>query len=316
MQVKKKLSGTLYVPILIFIVTLITGCNNDVFIDRPDIIVSSRNIHAGESATIKANFKLDSYPYMTIYYHYGAEDQITLYTGKNYQYSDELLEIKTSVNVEETSLTMNVVKNYYPDDIKVIFSVREHQTYDEAINIITTARATFYPGEMEYTFNSWSTNIRNVVIPVTEDSFKNPIDDSSVKFPIINSSTTCNQIGVFKPNNPILNLLLQQESYNVPVAAFTDRLFPEITDQIVTYDTRFESEPFTINAYPLQSTTSTIVSIKPGGTLHYKIEAEAEICSIRYSLPIFNNEGVSFTITGDLMIAVPKRFLSQYNITD
>ena len=315
MQVKKKLSGTLYVPILIFIVTLITGCNNDVFIDRPEISVSAKNIKVGESTTITTNVELTSQPYMSIYYNYGKNDEIMLFNGSAHNYSDEFLAIDVNINAEDNSLTMSVNKNYYPNDLKVIFYTEGESGFNVSINIVSTTPANFKPGKIEYTLDSWYAEIETFTQTERNVTYINNSGSSS-SVPIISAGETFKQVGRFRPDNPIYAIFLVEDSYQVDVRAFDNRQWPIMTNQTATYNFRTENQTFTIDAYPLEVSTSTIVDVKSGSTLKYKVDVDVEVCAIRYKLPIYNDKGVHFDLTGELRISVPKKYKIQYNITD
>lgn len=315
MQVKKRNGAARLIRIFSLIIVLtLSGCNDDVFIDRPIIEISDTTLRAGESTTIKADIDITSYPEMTIYYGENSTEGYIIYNGNAESYTDELLQLYVDIDEASRTLTLTAGHNYYPQDIVVSFNVESKGTDVTAdIYVYSETGATFTPGNIIYDLNSWEFNVRWELIERNQHTFFNDLNET-IYYPIIGNGTSCEQRGKFVPDIPVINDLLQNDFYDVPVVAFNYEGRPVITDQTTIYGPHSNPDGFMIDKYPLVADTIMREKVMPGQTLTYTVHADAEICRVRYTIPIVNENGVQLTIRGNLEIAVPKKFLYTHTI--
>lgn len=302
-----------HIAIVILLLTL-PGCNDDVFIDRPKITVTSESIAVGESTTIKIENDITSQPNM----HITSEGDL-IYNGKVKSFADEFLEVEISIDLADKSLTMVAVKNFYEGGVYVMFS---HPDIPKEIYIYIHQQTTnFNPGNIEYELNSWetpTTGMRNIFMV---DTMLNDILSIPFKYRIIPQGLKVDQQGIFHPDNTMTNSLFDSQNYRVPAAAFDFQGFPTLTDYEVRYNDPLSSNSyFRIPTYPLEAdsaaSANSIVSIPPGKGLAYRIYVISERNFIRYQIPLSNDSGYKLNVYGKIELIVPIKFDFTYDIFD
>ncbi len=296
MQLKKKHGAISSVAFLNFmLVLMLTGCNDDVFVARPDF--GSHTLRVGETINVKLPQNLDM---GDVWLYVSCGDDFVLYEGNPNGFSSKLIGIHYSLDAGGTVANVSVDFNYFPEPVDFRIGVFG---WDDKMDIKVLPESTqkYTPGKIEYNLMRWTydTEIRQYQGGVRENNSSEPVEIE------ISPVIPYKMCACFRPEDDGAFILFAEKDFLLPALAVDSNGFPVETGEKIPFSSYYTSIP----GYQLECDEPYRYTLAPGQKVSCLVSVENRRYYLDYILEAVNADGVTLNLPGKLEIVVPQRYI-------
>ncbi len=274
---------------------MLAGCNDDVFVPRPDF--KSYTASVGDIVKFKIPDKTDiSDVWVEITY---GNDSLPVYTGGVQWLKSELLGVSYSLDSSSSEAEVVVDYNHYPGPVNIAIN---NNRWNGCYNIKVRPESTslFSPGEIEYDVSQW-------LVDSDKSWYANGVKDNKTSEMItveIRPQINCPLSGYFEFDDPSAFYLFGDRTFTMPTLAIDRRGFPIKTD----IEIPLSSAVSEISGFDLECDEPYRAEVPPGSYIQYLIGVDYKVYILDFILPVTNPDGVTLNLSGKLTLRNPEKY--------